>query len=211
MIKSIAEKLLGRLLIDEDGFSKNEIENEEYKLGLKLPKILKDFYLHVGKLDIFMSSYQYFLKPEDLYIEDEKLVFLEENQVVCFWGINLEEENPLVFQMQNMDQAIWYSEEVSLSEFLKIMMYYQCAEGGYEFSGKIYNMNENELTEFITSITSKNWHKVVDHNDLIIYENERKLICYFIDEEGLSKDYPLFVSTQVEEDLIEMKKEFGFK
>lgn len=213
MIKQTPEKLLGRSLTNNDGFDVETIENAETRLGQTIPKLLKEFYTTVGKLDIFMSSFQRFIKPEDLFYEDGKLVFLEENQKVCFWGVNKEnkEDNPSVYQIQNIDNAVWYSEEILLSDFLQMIMYGQCAEGGYQFSGAIYDMDQAELSEFIEEITTKNWQKVVDHNNWIIYENNRKLIWYFTDEDGnLSEDYPLFVSTQTKEDFLEMEEEFGF-
>jgi hypothetical protein len=213
MIKQIAEKLLGRSLTNNDGFDVRIIENAETRLGQEIPKLLKEFYITVGKLDIFMSLFQRFIKPEDLFYEDGKLVFLEENQKVCFWGVDKEnkEDNPLVYQVQNIDNAVWYSEEILLSDFLQMIMYGQCAEGGYQFSGAIYDMDQAELSEFIEEITTKNWQKVVDHNNWIIYENDRKLIWYFTDEDGnLSEDYPLFVSTQTKEDFLETEEEFGF-
>ena len=212
MIKVIAEKLLGRELTKEDGLDTEIIDLAEDKLGKKIPKTLRDFYLSVGNLNLFMSSFQSFLKPEDLFIEDDKLVFLEENQVVCYWGVNLEVDNPSVFQIQNIDNAIWYSEEILLSSFLEMIMYGQCAEGGYQFSGAIYDMDKKKLLEFTEEIISQSWKKVVDHNHWIVYENERKLIWYYTDDNGaLAEGYPLFVSTQTEKDFLEMEKEFGFE
>ncbi|MEA9412524.1 hypothetical protein [Flavobacterium sp. PL02] len=209
MIRQIAEKLLGRSLTNNDGFDVETIENAETKLGQSIPVILKEFYITVGKLDIFMSSFQRFLKPEDLFYEDGKLVFLEENQMVCYWGVNI--TDTLVYQTQNIDNAIWNSEEILLSDFLQMIMYGQCAEGGYPFSGAIYDMDQDELSEFIEEITTKDWQKVVDHNNWIIYENDRKLIWYFTDDNGnLSEDYPLFVSTPTKEDFLKMEEEFGF-
>lgn len=209
MIREIAEKLLGRSLTNNDGFDVETIENAETKLGQSIPAILKEFYITVGKLDIFMSSFQRFLKPEDLFYEDGKLVFLEENQNVCYWGVNI--ADTLVYQTQNIDNAVWYSEEILLPDFLQMIMYGQCAEGGYPFSGAIYDMDQDELSEFIAEITTKDWQKVVDHNNWIIYENGRKLIWYFTDDNGnLSEDYPLFVSTPTKEDLLKMEEEFGF-
>lgn len=213
MIKDIAEKLLGRSLTNKDGFDSDTIDKAEVKLGQKIPTVLKEFYLAVGKLNLFMSSFQRFLQPEDLFFEDGKLVFLEENQAVYYWGTSFEnkEDNPLVFQIQNAENAKWHSEEISFSGFLEMILYGQCAEGGYEFSGAIYDMDQDELLEFLEEIKTNNWQKVVDHNNWIIYENNRKLIWFYTDNEGnLSEDYPLFVSTQTQEDFLEMEDEFGF-
>lgn len=213
MIKQISENLLGRSLTNTDGYDIITIEQIESKLGQEIPAILKEFYITIGKLDIFMSSFQRFIKPENLFCEDGKLVFLEENQTVCYWGINTEngEKDPLVYQAQNLDNTIWNSEEISLSVFLKMMLYGQCAEGGYQFSGAIYDLDRYELVEFTEQLNTDSWIKVVNHNNWIIYEKDRKLIWYFTDDEGnLSEDYPLFVSTQTKEDFLKMEEEFGF-
>lgn len=211
MIKKIAEKLLGRSLTNADGYDVTSIKEVETKLGQGIPATLKEFYITIGKLDIFMTSFHRFIKPENLFYEDGKLVFLEENQTVCYWGVNTESDDSLVYQAQNIDNAIWNSEEILLSDFLEMMLYGQCAEGGYQFSGAIYDLDDEELPEFIEQLMTDNWQKVVDHNNWIIYENDSKLIWYFVDDSGnLSEDYPLFVSTQTKEDFIKMEEEFGF-
>jgi predicted NAD-dependent protein-ADP-ribosyltransferase YbiA (DUF1768 family) len=213
MIKQIAEKLLGRSLTNNDGFDVEIIKNAEAKLGKAIPEALKIYYVTIGKLDIFMSSFQRFLKPEDLFYEDGKLVFLEENQNVCYWGVDTEkkEDNPLVYQVQNIDNAVWHSEEILLSDFLQMIMYGQCAEGGYKFSGAIYDMDLEEMPEFIEELTTNNWQKVVDHSNWIVYENDRKLIWYYTDDNGdFSEDYPILVSTQTQEDFLTMEEDFGF-
>lgn len=213
MIKQIAEKLLGRSLTNNDGFGVEIIKNAEAKLGKAIPEALKTYYVTIGKLDIFMSSFQRFLKPEDLFYEDGKLVFLEENQNVCYWGVDTEkkEDNPLVYQVQNIDNAVWHSEEILLSDFLQMIMYGQCAEGGYKFSGAIYDMDLEEMPEFIEELTTNNWQKVVDHSNWIVYENDRKLIWYYTDDNGdFSEDYPILVSTLTQEDFLTMEEDFGF-
>lgn len=211
MIKKIAEKLLGRSLTNADGYDVTSIKEVETKLGQGIPATLKEFYITIGKLDIFMTSFHRFIKPENLFYEDGKLVFLEENQTVCYWGVNTESDDSLVYQAQNIDNAIWNSEEILLSDFLEMMLYGQCAEGGYQFSGAIYDLDDEELPVFIEQLMTDNWQKVVDHNNWIIYENDSKLIWYFVDDSGnLSEDYPLFVSTQTKEDFIKMEEEFGF-
>lgn len=211
MIKKIAEKLLGRSLTNADGYDVASIKEVETKLGQGIPATLKEFYITIGKLDVFMTSFHRFIKPENLFYEDGKLVFLEENQTVCYWGVNTESDDSLVYQAQNIDNAIWNSEEILLSDFLEMMLYGQCAEGGYQFSGAIYDLDDEELPEFIEQLMTDNWQKVVDHNNWIIYENDRKLIWYFVDDSGnLFEDYPLFVSTQTKEDFIKMEEEFGF-
>jgi len=124
-IRTVAEILLGRHLTEKDGMNVSEIETIENSLSLKLPTVLRDFHLLVGNLDMFTSSFEQFVEP---YIKGEMLVFLEENQCVCIWGINIQDaENETVFMCTDFetDNPEWYSEEKTLTDFLIILMYYQ--------------------------------------------------------------------------------------
>ena len=210
-IRTIAENLLGRHLTEKDGMSISEIETVENSLGMKLPTVLRDFYLLVGNLDMFTSSFEQFVEP---YIKDEMLVFLEENQGVCYWGINIRDtENEIVFQCTDIEinNPEWYLEEVTLTDFLITLMYYQCAQGGYECGSAVYESNfdsrENYM-QFLTNITV-DYKKVVEHNGLVIYQNGGKLIWHFTDEKGNLAD-TIFVSTRTEKDMKELEI-YGFR
>lgn len=211
-IKKIAERLLDRELCGKDGISSEKIESVEASLSNKIPVALKSFYLNVGRVKIFTSAFFRFISPQDLFYEKEKLVFLEENQMSCYWGISIElDEDPTVYQMNNGDNK-WFSEEIKLSDFLQMVLYCQCTEGGYEFSGGIYDIKQADFLEFIKDIESKHWKKVVNHNGWVIYENGKKLIWYYLNDMGnLLEDYPLFVSTSSHDDFLKMQSEFGFE
>jgi hypothetical protein len=154
MVKETAEKLLGRFLVKDDGIDIKIIEEIEYIIEAKLPKYLREFYLKIGNIKLFTKSFERFIDIDKLYFENNKLVFLEENQEVCIWGIDINEDDPIVYQ--NADYG-WYSEEIQLSEFIKNMMYYQCASG-YE---NIEDMNLSQIN--IEKITSQ-MEKVVDND-----------------------------------------------
>jgi len=210
-IRKIAENILGRHLTEKDGKNISEIEALEDTLGLKLPIVLRNFYLLVGNLEMFISSFEQFVEP---YIKEEMLVFLEENQGVCSWGIKTNDiENFTVYQCANIEaeNPEWYSEEVALIDFLTILMYYQCAQGGYEHGSCVYekNFDNNEkYLQFLTEITV-GYEKVVEHNGLVIFKNDGKLIWHFTDKKGKLAD-TIFVSTRTAKDIKELKK-YGFK
>jgi len=210
-IKTIAENILGRCLTEKDGMNISEIETVENSLGLKLPTVLRDFHLLVGNLDIFISSFEQFIKP---YIKGEMLVFLEENQGVCIWGINIRDiENETVFMCTDFetDNPEWYSEEVTITDFLTILMYYQSAQGGYKHGSAVYESdfdNKEKYLQFFAEITA-DYKKVVEHNGLVIYQNDGKLIWHFTNEEGNLAD-TIFVSTRTAEDMKELEK-YGFR
>jgi hypothetical protein len=116
-MRTTAENILGRHLTEKDGLNVSEIEAVEKSLGIKLPAVLRDFHLLVGNLEMFISSFEQFVEP---YINGEMLVFLEENQGVCYWGVNIQNpENELVFMCTDLETEIpeWHSEKVTLTEF----------------------------------------------------------------------------------------------
>ena len=210
MIKETAEKLLERPLIQEDGINNEEIEAAEELLNLKIPEPLKDLYLNIGNLSCFMTAFERFLKPEELYLEKGKLIFIEENQEVCRWGIDPNEENPEVFmyiQLENDTEEEYHSENIKLSDFLNVMIYYQFTAGGYEYDGSICGQQETE--DFIKNAIC-DWEKAVDNNGLVIYWQQGMLLWYFTDREGKIQDSTILISSNSKTKLQEMEK-YGFK
>jgi hypothetical protein len=58
---------------------------------------------------------------EGLVIEDDHLLFMEENQAVVHWGIPLSQKrraDPEVWQGVNGDAARWYPEEMTFATFI---------------------------------------------------------------------------------------------
>ena len=201
MIKETAEKLMGRSLEKNDGLSIEIIEETELLLDIKLPKYLKDFYSKIGNIQLFTKSFNKIIDIDKLYFKDDKLVFLEENQEVCIWGINIYEEDPIVYQNSNDE---WYSEEVILSEFLNIIMYYQCAQG-YK---NVENIDAKNIKEKINKILNE-MEKVVDHNHLIIYWKNNVLLWYYTDEENKMQNDSVIILGLTEEKLKTFKNEYG--
>ncbi len=176
-IKILIERLLGRPLIKTEGVKLSEIDKIELKLGYSLPQSLKDLYLLAGKNVMLLESFNRFALPSQLQLSDDKIVFLEENQEVCYWGFTAREENPVVYMLFN--EGEWHSEKVRLDEFLSIILYYQCAQGGYEFGG-VSHITKEDLEIFIHT----EWEDVVRHNGLQIYWKPDCLLWYLYDYEN---------------------------
>ena len=210
-IKIIAEKILGRPLSKKDGMSLSKIQTIVKSLDRKLPTALKDFYRHVGKMDMFMGSFEQFIKP---YMKGEMLVFLQENQEVCHWGINIHDgDNPAVFQCADIesDNPEWYSEEVNLTDFLTVQMYYQYVQDDSGYGGMV-DKNRFDNTEkyslFLVDATT-GYEKVVDHNGLVIYQNDGKMIWHFTDSDGNVAGF-IFAVARTAEDMKELESH-GFQ
>ena len=207
-IKEIAERLIGRSLNAEDGINASKIEEAEKSLGIKLPNALKDFYLCVGNTEMFASAFQYFVKVDEFKIKGDKLIFLEENQGVCYWAINSStNDDQMVYVCDNLesDEVEWYPESRSIDDFLKVIMYLQCAEGGYKHGAVVQKESfaDNEEFEIFLRETTLDWEKVVDHNGFVVYQKDDKLIWYFSNESGEIQDM-IFASTRIAESIKEL-------
>ena len=112
------EKLTGRKLTSADGFTESEISAIEELRGLLLPTALRRFYALAGKHEI-TQEHDRLYRLEQLELVGGKLVFMEENQCVVFWGVDVNgAPDPEVFQATLETPTDWYSEEWTFSEWI---------------------------------------------------------------------------------------------
>ena len=132
-------KRLLRPIGKSDGFSETAISQAEQRLGLTLPRLLREFYLLVGRREGINSAYNRLLDPEDLFVDNNTLVFYEENQAICVWGVslgNFSEEDPSVVRKDSTDKAlVWEADFDHFSQFLTAMLFMQAVNGGMRHHG----------------------------------------------------------------------------
>lgn len=186
--QTIAESLLGRALTNQDGIEQTVLDETEQRLGQALPVALQRLYQTVGKVPQFMSAFQLFALPEQLHIKDNLLVFLEENQGVCYWGVD-----PQGRVLQCDEDGSSYDLEFDLSSFLELMLYYQVAQGAeYSYCS---NLLDQELAELYQQ---DGWKQVGNYDDLVIYQLKNYLIWYFKDEDNVVLDDMVYFVSLVE-------------
>jgi hypothetical protein len=149
---------LVRPLTPEDGESEASISVAEARLALRLPAVLREYYLLAGRFDRFNRAHNELRRPDEWSVDGDKLVFLDENQYVVSWGVDAgtsPDDDPPIYQAENVQgrQTEWFVEHEPCSEFLIVMLHLQAAWGGYEFLG--WSEIESEsLTKFLTGWTS---------------------------------------------------------
>ncbi|MFB7209368.1 SMI1/KNR4 family protein [Streptomyces sp. NPDC056255] len=87
---------------DDDGWTEADLVAAEERLGVQLPRTLRDGYLLFGRRRDLTRNHDVLLSPSELHVDDSKeaLVFRHENQGAASWGIllgALGEEDPAVF------------------------------------------------------------------------------------------------------------------
>jgi hypothetical protein len=198
-LKRIAEQLLGRTLTAQDGLDANVITKAEQRLGISIPEPLKAVYILVGRLPQFMTAFQQFASPQEICLDAGLLMFLEENQSVCDWGVDTLGR---VFQRQGSDSR---DLELDIGAFLQLILYYQVAQGGE--NGYSVTLSDDE---WLSLRERAGWKQVVHHDGLIIYCLNSFLVWYSEDEDGaVVDDLLLFASLIDVPDA--MKKEYALE
>jgi hypothetical protein len=125
---------LGQPLTSSHGIPPERFETFEVD-GWRLPAVLRDYYLVAGLERTLNTAHNRLLPLEKIFIEAGRLVFMEENQDVVYWGVRVtvpEEENPAVQQGVNLhpEPLEWHDEHSSCADFLEVMLYTQASFGG---------------------------------------------------------------------------------
>jgi hypothetical protein len=96
-----AIEALARPVTSEDGVPAGEIVAGEHRLGIQMPNALREYYLVSGRLHRLNRAHNRLYSPDGWFVDVGKLVFMEENQSVVFWGIPISEgsgDDPPVLQ-----------------------------------------------------------------------------------------------------------------
>lgn len=110
-----------------------EIAEAESRLGMSVPKTLRAYFEVAGREDQLNCAHNHLLSPSDWFVDQGRLAFLEENQAVVFWGVEVGANalnDPPILQGINAEPIDWHPEHGSTAEFLCIMLCWQAVMGG---------------------------------------------------------------------------------
>ena len=132
------------------GYPLTAVQAAEGRLGVKLSTPLRDYYLSVGRHKL-NRVHNRLLPPDSLFVSSGRLVFLEENQEVVYWGVRSRSPaaDPVVFQATDLDEGPWVAES-PCSQFLLAMLCWQAVSGGLPhvgYSERIKPDTARQLTE----------------------------------------------------------------
>jgi hypothetical protein len=194
-IFDVATWILGRPLTEQDGVPAAECAAAEQRLGCAVPAALSDFYLAMGRQPAITSSFERFFEPDQWTISDKKVVFLEENQGVCCWAADSEAK---VYQAADPNASEWHEEPVDLPEFLRVVLYYQMAQGGYPFCGMISSDQFSGLDGVHALINDMGGRQVVDMGGLRIFVVADQVLVWYLHKDK-ALESGLFLSALREE------------
>ncbi len=82
----------GRSLRPEDSINADRLAEAAKRTGAVVPPELVTTYRRAGIITALMSGFEQFHSPEGWEPADGRLVFLEENQGVCSWSVDTEDQ-----------------------------------------------------------------------------------------------------------------------
>jgi hypothetical protein len=128
-LQTFAETWLQRGLTEADAIEIPDL--------LILPTALRDIYETFGAVASLTEAHNQLLTPESIETVDGHSIFYDENQMVVRWAYRIEDrekDDPIVYQGTTLDSGYeWHSEEMPLSEWIRVMTLWQLANGGYPF------------------------------------------------------------------------------
>lgn len=131
-------------ITNKEGFSEECVQEAEKRIG-NIPKVLKDYYLELGKVFNLNKSQDRLLTPDEINYDGEYLQFYIENQYVCRWCIakkDLATDNPPVYITE--DGENFYEESSSLLDFLITMAHLQGVWGLDYGCEEIFDIEEDK-------------------------------------------------------------------
>ncbi|MBL4844796.1 MAG: hypothetical protein JKY65_04650 [Planctomycetes bacterium] len=118
-VRDLCRKALGRDLRESEGVSKEEVDQAAAGLGCALESSLRAYYRCAGRADTLNSFHNEILVPQDWYLSEGHLVFMEENQGVVSWGLKVDADEEATVWQRNNTSGAWHSEEKPLLVFLE--------------------------------------------------------------------------------------------
>lgn len=144
------------------GFSEAEMFHLEKRLNFAFPKVLREYYLTLGKNKKLNNSFNQLLKPksEINFSTDRHLIFYEENQGVVCWGIkeqDLQLDDPSVYGNYDPANATqeWFADSPTTEFFLLSMAFWNAVLGGLKFNAN--SSSATDLAETTIEKVEANW------------------------------------------------------
>ena len=198
-------KTLGLLNIKpsaRDGFSSEQLSKAEKRLGIKVPSSLREYYLLCGKHKI-NQTHNRLLAPADLFVVGKRLVFMEENQNVVYWGVSCKsaDGDPSVVQAIDLDDDVpWNNERTRCSTFLCVMLCIQASDDPFGPVGI-----SKPVAADVIRRAAKHWTFIGRVSELSAYAVDGLALC--VTSEG--KMATIQVGGATEQDLLDFEARFG--
>lgn len=171
-------KLYGRFgypLGKTHGMATSALDKAASRLGVAIPIALRDYYAVAGNERRFNRSLQTFLHPSKWFVDQQHIVFVEENQTCCWWGVSVKSrgaKDPMISQGVNHDDSIdWHKEHDRCSTFISVLLHYQAVSDGFRFCAS------GSAPDDVHEKLKRDWQYVGEVNQLWAFNRQDQVVC----------------------------------
>jgi hypothetical protein len=152
---------------------------------------LREYYLLTGREKRINKHHNRLRAPADWLVDSGRLVFMEENQWVVYWGVpacSQEKTDAAVFQGVNLHQKgiHWTLEQESCFVFLNVMAAWHASYGG-AVANRAVGYVDGDLTR---KTLDKDWTFVGEVNRMRAYRRGERAICFLPWKDRLRRNLP---------------------
>ncbi|QDU06719.1 hypothetical protein [Gimesia aquarii] len=187
----------------------NVIMSAEKQLGVSVPTALRDYYLVAGRESRFNKSHNRLLAPKDWNVDKKRLLFMEENQAVLWWGVsvrNPDTQDPRVSKGHTEEPISWYREHHKCSVFLAVILHYQAVCGGFRFRS-----SADIPDEINYQFEKQGWTYYGTVNSLMAFSRTNQVVC-LMPSNGLpfmDNQWTVLIGAKTKRDLTAVEMELG--
>lgn len=132
------------------GYDEAEVAEAEARLGLRLPRVLREFYLLAGRREDVTRRWTQPVPPGFLAVADHALVVTDHDPNFPLSGLlvgELGHDDPSVVHAEGPERPLaWAPDHERLSTWFVSMLYWVAVHGGLPFRG-VAAVDETELPE----------------------------------------------------------------
>jgi hypothetical protein len=181
----------------------------EKRLGVRVPVALRDYYLVAGRDRRFNTCCHRLLPPSKWTVEKQRLVFMDENQGVCRWGVSLRNprsDDPPVSEGVGDQTAAWSPVHRKCSLFLAAMLHHQAVSGGLPHCfGALIDASSDVHDKF--DITK--WTHYGELKGENVYSRSNQVFCFSFFDLPIGQGWMISAGAKTKRDLQAIAAELG--
>jgi hypothetical protein len=188
------------------GVTEKQIAAAEKRLGVRVPAALREFYLVAGKERRFNHCHNRLLGPERWAVDRGRLMFMEENQSVLWWGVPVGKRaaaDPMVAQGLNDEPITWQSISMKCSAFLIANLCWHAVCGGLPHCG---NASAPETSTY--RFEKHGWTPRGKLGGVSTYSRQDQVVC-LSPPAGFMTRWAIFAGAKTEKLLQSLCEELG--
>jgi hypothetical protein len=173
----------GYSLSKHTSMSSKVLTDTEKRLGIKIPKALRDYYLVAGNVKRFDHSHNHFLHPSEWEVDKQKLIFLIQKTGDPIWGVSLRNPtsvDPLISEGTKGNSISWSSRRWKCSIFISRMLHLQAVCGASTHSANVDLQNELNY-----SFEEEGWSNIGNIYGIYFYSRPNQVVCLVTNDSGM--------------------------